>query len=189
MILPCFSQEQDLIDARRIAKRLDIKVKLIDLSPIYTICLQLLPKADKVTCGNLKARLRMLVLYYFANKMNYLVCGTSNKSELLMGYFTKYGDGASDIIPLGELLKTQVRELARDLRLPERIINKPPTAGLWPGQTDEGELKISYSQLDDILKRLLSNQRNAHPRRLINKVKTRIKILEHKRRPPQICRI
>jgi len=189
LILPCISQKQDLIDAHLIAKRLKIKVKYIDLGLLYKACLQLLPTADRITYGNLKARLRMLVLYYFANKLDYLVCGTSNKSEILMGYFTKYGDGAEDIVPLGDLLKSQVKELAKALNIPQRIINKTPTAGLWPGQTDERELGVSYSQLDDILLRLSMKQRQIQPAYLVNKVKFRIRASEHKRQPPLICKI
>jgi len=189
LILPCYSQKQDLIDARLISKRLKIKVESIDLSSIYKACLKVLPRADQITRGNLKARLRMLVLYYFANKLNYLVCGTSNKSEILMGYFTKYGDGAEDIIPLGDLLKTQVKELAGLLNIPQKIIDKTPSAGLWPGQSDEAELGISYYQLDDILLRLSRKQSRAKPTGLVNKVKSRIKTSEHKRQPPLICRI
>lgn len=189
LILPCLSQRQDLTDARLIANKLGIKVKSIELSPLYRACKKGLPSADRLTSANLKARLRMLILYYFANKLNYLVCGTSNKSEILMGYFTKYGDGAEDIAPLGDLLKSQVKALAKTLNIPQRIINKIPTAGLWPGQTDEGELGISYCQLDDILSRLLRKQRQMQPASLVNRVKSRIKASEHKRQPPLICKI
>jgi len=189
LILPCKSQKQDLIDAHLIAKRLKIKVKSIDLTPVYKICLKILPKASRITCGNLKARLRMLFLYYLANKLKFLVCGTSNKSELMTGYFTKFGDGAADILPLGDLLKSQVKELAKTLNIPEKIINKTPTAGLWPGQTDEGELGISYLELDDILLRLLRHLRQIQPAGLVNKVKFRIRTSEHKRQPPKICKI
>lgn len=189
LILPCLSQKQDLIDAHLIAKKLKINVKSIDLGPIYKVCLKPLPKADQVTCGNLKARLRMTILYYFANKLNYLVCGSSNKSERIIGYFTKFGDGAADILPLGDLLKSQVKELAKTLNIPQSIINKTPTAGLWPDQTDEGELGISYSQLDDILARLLGGKRQIQPSRLVNKVKIRIETSGHKQRLPNICKI
>lgn len=92
------------------------------------------------TIANIKPRLRMLILYYFANKLNYLVVGTGNKSEIRIGYFTKYGDGAADILPLGDLLKNQVVDLAKELNIPEQIIKKTPSAGLWEGQTDEEEL-------------------------------------------------
>ena len=106
----------------------------------------------KLAEANLKPRLRMITLYYFANKLNYLVAGTSNRSELKIGYFTKYGDGGADILPLGNLLKNQVKELAKYLDIPEKIINKPPSAGLWVGQTDEKEIGMSYNLLDKYLK-------------------------------------
>jgi len=93
----------------------------------------------------------MITLYYFANKLNYLVVGTGNKSELTMGYFTKYGDGGVDILPLGDLTKTEVYKLAKVLNIPQRIIKKPPSAGLWPGQTDEEEMGIKYKLLDKII--------------------------------------
>ena len=93
----------------------------------------------------------MLLLFEYANTRHSLVCGTSNKSELLCGYFTKYGDGGVDMMPLGDLYKTQVLQIARFMKLPKEMISKPPTAGLWKGQTDEKELMISYSDLDQIL--------------------------------------
>lgn len=108
-------------------------------------------KPDKYALANIKARTRMILLFEYANMTHNLVCGTSNKSELLVGYFTKYGDGAVDIMPIGDLYKTQVYKLAEHLKIPKPLISKPPTAGLWRGQTDEGELKISYKKLDLIL--------------------------------------
>jgi len=105
-----------------------------------------LPPADRMTQANIKPRLRMVVLYYFSRKLNYLVCGTSNKSEITAGYFTKFGDGASDILPLGGLLKTQVRCLATEIGIPQKILDKAPTAGLWPGQTDGRRMGITYPE-------------------------------------------
>lgn len=101
-----------------------------------------------LAAANLKPRLRMTTLYFFANSLNRLVVGTGNRSELTVGYFTKYGDGGVDLLPLGGLVKMQVRELAEHLGVPRRIIDKPPSAGLWEGQTDEGELGASYAELD-----------------------------------------
>jgi NAD+ synthase len=189
LILPCLNKNQDLKDARLLVKKLGIKSKTIDLSKMHRDLVKILPKADNLAKANLKPRLRMLVLYYFANKLNYLVCGTGNKSELMVGYFTKYGDGAADMLPIGDLLKTKVRKLAKELGIPGHIINKTPSAGLWPGQTDEGELGISYNQLDDILLRLSRKKRQIQPAGLVNKVKFRIRASEHKRQPLLICKI
>ena len=108
-------------------------------------------KPDKYALANIKARSRMILLFEYANMTQNLVCGTSNKSEILIGYYTKYGDGGVDIMPIGDLYKTQVWELAKFLKVPKEIISKPPTAGLWKGQSDEGELKLSYFKLDKIL--------------------------------------
>lgn len=106
------------------------------------------PNRIRMAQANLKPRLRMTVLYYYANLLGRLVVGTTNRSELTVGYFTKHGDGGSDIMPLAGLVKWQVRELASHLGVPRHIIEKPPTAGLWSGQTDEGEMGISYAELD-----------------------------------------
>lgn len=189
LFLPCHSHSGDLKDAKTIAKKLRLKTRLIDLSGIYDNLLKILSPANKLAQANLKPRLRMLVLYCFANKLNYLVCGTGNKSELMCGYFTKHGDGATDILPIGDLFKTQVRKLARELKLPEGIINKPPTAGLWPGQTDEGEMGITYVELDDILTRIAAGKKQILAKNKVNKVKDMIRRSEHKRQGPRICYI
>ena len=101
--------------------------------------------------GNLKARIRMSIIYYYANHNNYIVCGTGNRSEILIGYFTKHGDGACDIEPIGNLYKTDVFKLSEFLNIPKEIIEKPPRAGLWDNQTDEDEIGMSYDLLDQIL--------------------------------------
>ena len=189
LIMPIHSQSQDLNDACLIARALGIKTKVIDLSGTFDSLIRLLPEANSMTQANLKPRLRMLVLYYFANKLNYLVCGTGNKSELMVGYFTKHGDGATDILPIGNLLKKQVRILARELKIPGQIIAKTPTAGLWPDQTDEGEMGISYSELDDILERLQNNKKQLAPKSSIDRVKAMIKKSGHKRQMPRVCNI
>lgn len=106
---------------------------------------------EKLVRGNIKARVRMTLLYAFANRHNYLVIGTTNRSEFLIGYFTKWGDGGCDLEPILHLYKTEIFELAKHLGIPEEIINKKPTAGLWEGQTDEGELGITYKKLDTCL--------------------------------------
>jgi len=146
--------------------------------------------------GNMIARERMSILYDWALSLRALVVGTSNKTELMLGYFTKYGDGGVDLEPLGNLYKTQVRQLARYLGVPEPIVRMRPSAGLWPGQTDEGELGISYDELDRILyymfdkkfstKKLLSLGFSIEN---IEKVKNFVKKSEHKRRLPPVAKI
>lgn len=157
IIIPCHSLEADISDALDFINKFNISYKIIDLSKVYDPLIHLLndkkkERSFKLAEANIKPRLRMITLYYFANKLNYLVAGTGNKSELSIGYFTKYGDGGADILPLGNLLKSQVRELAEYLGIPKKIIDKPPSAGLWEGQTDEEEIGISYEQLDKYLK-------------------------------------
>ena len=122
----------------------------------------------------------MLTLYYLANQLKYLVIGASNRSELAIGYFTKYGDGATDILPLGNLVKRQVRELARFLGIPKVIMAKPPSAGLWERQTDEAELGLSYEELDHYL---LSGEASETVRK---KIEAMIAASNHKRLPPPV---
>jgi NAD+ synthase len=161
-ILPCYSEDQDQNDALLVIKYLDIEYKIIDLSKIYDTYIELMPKDQELTelaKANLKPRIRMSTLYFFANQMNYLVTGTTNKSEQLVGYFTKYGDVA-DFYPIKHLYKKYVRLIAQFLRLPPKILNRTSTAGLWAGQTTEGEISeqlgfdITYKTLDDMLEHL-----------------------------------
>ena len=157
ILIPCHSLEADINDALSFIDKFNIPYKIIDVSKIYDSFIYLLNDKKKegsfkLAEANIKPRLRMTTLYYFANKLNYLVVGTGNKTELTIGYFTKFGDGGADILPLGNLLKNQVKELAEYLGVPKKIINKPPSAGLWEGQTDEEEIGISYNQLDKYLK-------------------------------------
>lgn len=151
LILPCHSLPRDGEDAILCAEKLGVDYQIVDLSSTYDTLLSSLPGSDKkddLALANMKPRLRMTVLYYYANRMNYLVVGTDNRSELYLGYFTKYGDGGVDITPIGTLVKGEVRELAYELGIPERIITKPPSAGLWEGQEDEEELGLSYEEVD-----------------------------------------
>jgi len=120
----------------------------------------------------------MLTLYYFANQLKYMVAGSGNRSELSVGYFTKYGDSGVDILPLGNLVKGQVRELAIFLGIPQEIIKKPPSAGLWQGQTDEGELGLSYEELD---RYLVTGEASNEVKR---KIESMIAASDHKRLPP-----
>jgi NAD+ synthase len=152
LILPCHSVKNDIKDALSVVKKFKLKYKTVDLSPVFDFLAKTLPKGSKLSLANLKPRLRMITLYYFANNLNYLVVGTGNKSELMAGYFTKYGDGGVDLLPIGSLYKKDVLALAKKLKIPGQIISKPPSAGLWQGQTDEGEMGITYNELDSILK-------------------------------------
>lgn len=155
------SNPMDKEHAELIAKKLGIKYIVSDITDILKAfgAGGYVPtrEFDKVADGNLKPRIRMCILYYFANKNNLLVAGTSNKSEIYMGYGTKYGDLGSDFLLIGNLFKTEVRELAKYLGVPDEIINKAPSAGLWEGQTDEAELGITYELLDKILMRIENN--------------------------------
>lgn len=152
VILPCDSEQQDIIDAKNFAEKNDFNYIVKDLSSVLDELLFTLigdnKAKNKLSIANIKPRLRMTVLYFYAVEKNYLVVGTDNWSELKVGYFTKYGDGGVDIAPLGTLVKTEVRCLASNLNVSEKIINKPPSAGLWAGQTDEKELGMSYEELD-----------------------------------------
>lgn len=151
--LPDGDGGEDLEDARAYAKALGIRFRVLDIAPLVAPFEGALKprKSDRIARGNLRARARMVVLYFVANTEDRLVMGTGNKSELLTGYFTRYGDGGADFLPIGDLYKTQVRAMARHLGIPPKIVEKTPTAGLWPGQTDEGELGISYDELDRVL--------------------------------------
>jgi len=145
------NKKEDTEDAIRVCKELKVRYRVIEIDPIVESFGKFLDLHDKLVKGNLMARIRMCILYYFANKEKLLVVGTGNKSEYLQGYFTLHGDLACDFIPLGNLFKTEVRKLADELGVPKKIIDKVPSAGLWVGQTDEEELGISYEDLDRIL--------------------------------------
>jgi NAD+ synthase len=146
--------------------------------------------------GNAKARSRMMVLYAEAQSRGFLVCGTGNKSELLTGYFTKHGDGGVDLQPIGDLYKTQVQELGRHLGVPKPILSKPPSAGLFKGQTDEGEMGITYRDLDAILRGMELNhalpvivRKTGLDASLVRKVEAMVRTTEHKRRLALIPKI
>ena len=143
---------EDKIHGISIAQGLGIDYKEIAIDSIlneFLFMTQL--EEDNLAIGNLKARIRMSIIYFYANQKKYLVSGTGNKSEILIGYFTKHGDGACDIEPIGDLYKTDVFKLSRYMGVPEDIIDKPPRAGLWNNQTDEAEIGMSYDLIDQIL--------------------------------------
>jgi NAD+ synthase len=189
LILLCGSDAKDGERAKMAAKKFGIRTDEVNLTPAFCELAETLPQADKKTLGNLKSRLRMLTLYYYANRNNYLVLGTSNKSEIAVGYFTKYGDSAADLEPIGGLYKTQVIELAKHLGIPKEITDAIPTAGLWEGQTDESEIGMSYAELDLILKTAERGKEVEAERGKIIRVREMIKKSVHKRKLPEVCEV
>ena len=181
LILPCESQPEDRELALKVAEKFNIKTKEITLDSAFSELVKLDPDATKLAKANLKPRLRMIALYYFANTLDYLVAGTGNKSELVIGYFTKHGDGGVDILPMGELLKTEVRKLAKELGVPREIIERPPTAGLWKGQTDEGEIGISYEELDKAIVAICEDRTKDIDKETLAKVNKMMEYSKHKR--------
>ena len=156
VIMPVESNPQDREDARAVIERFELNHREVELTPVFEAFVGALgedPTANvqDLARNNLKPRLRMATLYFLAGRNRYLVAGTGNRTELTLGYFTKYGDGGVDLLPLGHLVKHEVRELAAYLSVPERVITKPPSAGMWEGQTDEDELGFSYDDLDRYL--------------------------------------
>jgi len=156
LLLPAsVSKAEDIRDAEKFCAHLDIEYTLITIQPILDTYRKIPGFVkDLVLEGNLLARIRMALLYYHANRENRLVCGTSNRSEYLLGYCTKYGDNAADLQPILHLFKTEVYELASHLGIPSAILSKSPSAGFWADQTDEGELGLRYTEIDQALQRL-----------------------------------
>lgn len=175
--------EADSKDVGELSKSTGIAYRTLLIDPIVDSYIKVLNSDDKFALANLKARIRMTLLYYFSNIHNGIVLGTTNRSEYLTGYFTKFGDGACDVEPIMHLYKTQVREIAAYLGIPDNIISKPPSAGLWTGQTDEEELGISYSSLDAVLQKMDSGQPVDSPAEF-QVVTELISRSEHKRNPP-----
>lgn len=188
LIMPCESDIQDVTDGRLVAEFLELPYHEIGLDDVYE---QLLanfsthikpdPAVDRLLKANIKPRLRMLCLYYFAQANNYLVLGTSNKSEIMVGYDTKHGDNGVDLQILGDLRKDQVYDLARYLNIPPSIIERVPSAGLWSGQTDEDEMGFSYKELDEYIR---SGQGDAQ---IIARIQSLHEKSAHKRQMPPIA--
>ena len=186
-----------LRETEEYARALGIEHRVVPVDSLVRAVGALLPEVeDRISLGNAVARLRMVVLYMLARERHRLVVGTGNKSEILLGYFTKYGDGGVDLLPIGDLYKTEVRALARDLELPAPVQERAPTAGLWEGQTDEDELGISYDDADQILyglEQLRSPSEIAAATGLalsrVRDVVSRVETNRHKRRPPPIPKI
>jgi NAD+ synthase len=191
--------EGDITDVMRLAKAYDVTCDTLEITPVMRVIREALLLYDPsalVPSGNIKLRLIMVVAYHYANMLNSMVIGSSNKTEWLTGYFTKYGDGGVDLMPLADLYKCQVRQIAGHLGIPKTIIEKTPSAGFWPGQTDEGEIGASYDTLDLILygdERGYSVQEIAErlgiESGLVRCILERVEANEHKRRPPLILRL
>jgi NAD+ synthase len=197
-ILPAHSDPEDERDAAIVASHFSLTTVRVDLSDLYdaTIAAVQAPVAavprptrpskidDPIQArrplANLKPRLRMTTLYFLANSLDYLVAGTGNRSELSVGYFTKHGDGGSDLLPIGHLVKSEVRALARELKVPAAIIERTPSAGLWIGQRDEEEMGFTYADLERYLE---EGPQGVSPA-LAMKIERLIRSTEHKRALP-----
>jgi NAD+ synthase len=183
MIMPCHSDPRSAEDATKVARKLGIKTHVADLTASYDMLIARIPHAEGIELTNVRPRLRMTALYCAAQAMNYLVIGTGNKTERLIGYFTKWGDGACDIQPIANLYKFQVYGLARELEIPEDIIAKPPTADLWEGQTDENEIGLSYAELDTVLQGIECGEISTLNPVSVERVRKMMAASEHKRCP------
>jgi NAD+ synthase len=189
--------EEDIRDAKMLVEKAGTTPHIINIAPIIEVYKYSLPiyendTVDRLPLGNLRARTRMCLLYYYANKKNLLVLGTGDRSEILIGYYTKYGDGAVDALPIGILYKSQVRRLAAHVGVPENIAFKPSSPRLWPGQTAEGELGLSYDEVDVILHAIFDH--GIPPDKVpevtdvsiekVNRVLEMHRTSQHKREPP-----
>lgn len=202
LILPDkdITPQKDIDDALEVCSVLGIEYKIIYINSIKDQILNYVEKTENnLVKGNLLSRIRMCVLYYYANLLNRFVLGTANKTEIAIGYFTKYGDGASDLFPIGDLYKTQVRGFAKFLDISSSIINKKSSARLWNGQQTEDEIGLSFDDLDAILTYLDKRKSNTTsnlslkdafpliPLDKINNILSLIKKNEHKFSFPPIC--
>lgn len=197
VLLPCYSHPQDEEDARAVATAFTIPIARVDLGSTFDALTESLHHAVKglpthvdsvdikqqLPEANLKPRLRMTSLYFLANSLNYLVAGTGNRSEITLGYYTKYGDGGVDLLPIGGLLKSEVRALGRELGVPARVIDKAPSAGLWMGQTDEAEMGFTYEMLEAYLQKGPS----AVPADVAARIAQLQKASDHKRALPPVA--
>jgi NAD+ synthase len=195
--MPYKASSRDSLDhAQLLIDQLGVQSRTIEITDMVEPLINLDPEMSKVRKGNLMARARMIVIYDQSEDFKGLVVGTSNKTEILLGYSTLYGDSASAINPIGDLYKTQLRQLSRALNIPEPIIGKPPSADLWAGQTDETELGFTYEDVDRLLY-LLVDQRYmpqeaieaGFDEKFVNTVVARIRRFQFKRMPPPIAKI
>lgn len=186
----------DIRDAERVARRLGIRTRTIDIAPQVDAYFAAHPTRSRILRGNKMARERMAILYDWSAREKALILGTSNKTELLIGYGTIHGDMASAFNPLGDLYKTQVRQLARYLGVPASILGKAPTAGLWSGQTDEQEIGLTYAELDTILEDLVEGRKTVpemvgagFPAAKVKRIMAMIRRSEFKRKLPPIAKL
>lgn len=189
----------DLKDVKLLCSQLKIELTKINIQKqidIFAKEIQEKEDSSLIEWANIKPRIRQSVFYFFANRLNYLLCGAGNKSELMIGYFTKFGDAAVDILPVGDVYKTHVFQLAEYLNIPKNILTKAPSAGLWEDQTDEAEIGMSYLQLDSILYGLERFQTEIEvadylqiPIAEVKKVRSMLYQSEHKRRGPLIFKL
>lgn len=190
------SSPDSLADAERVVEETGVQARVVPIGDMAEGYLKTVPEADEVRRGNVFARCRMIVLYDVSAEVGGLVIGTSNKTELLLGYGTLYGDLASAINPIGDLYKTQVRELAGHLGVPAEICRKPPSADLWVGQEDEADLGATYAELDDLLVRLVDRRVSpatlvdrGYPAEFVRSVVRRVRLHQYKRRGPVIAKV
>ncbi|HUI64039.1 MAG TPA: NAD+ synthase [Bacteroidota bacterium] len=190
------SSPDSLRDAKLVIDALAIASDTVDITPMVDAYLASAGTIDNVRAGNVMARERMIVLYDRSARDGALVLGTSNKTESLLGYGTLFGDMASAINPLGDLYKTQIWQLARALEVPERIIEKQPSADLWTGQTDEGELGFSYTDVDRLLYAMVDDRRTegeliamGFAPEFVRQVQRLLQRSQFKRRPPLVAKI
>lgn len=200
VMMPSASNPTDLESAKLVARAFDIPTMTVDLTEATTTLLSALPSpadvaetlgladppsagAEQLANANLKPRLRMTTSYYVANLCGGIVLGTGNRSEAMIGYFTKYGDGGVDLKPIAALYKHEVREVARVIGVPAHVIERPPSAGLWEGQTDESEIGITYDELDRALEALASGSAPDVPVDVLDRVRDMVARSEHKRTP------
>ena len=187
VMMPCHSMEVDHLDALKVAEAFDLPWIRVDLGKAYDALLDSLPRdvaeGGGIHLSNIKPRLRMTTLYCLGQKKGLLVCGTSNRAELAMGYFTKHADSGVDVLPLGDLLKGEVNKVPKLLGVTPDIIKKPPSAGLWPGQTDEGEMGVGYPEID---RYIASGKASPGSLEVIEKA---IERSSHKRAFPPVCLI
>ncbi|MBN1659046.1 MAG: NAD(+) synthase [Anaerolineae bacterium] len=187
VLMPIHSLAEDAEMARLVAGALDIETVTVDLGPVFDATVAAMPfELGDMAEANVKPRLRMTALYALAQTRGYLVVGTGNKSERMVGYFTKYGDGGADVAPLGDLYKHEVRAVARVLGVPLPVIDRPPSAGLWQGQTDEGEMGMTYDDLDRTLEAMETGNTSDVDPQLLAQIQARIAATEHKRNLPPI---